>query len=142
MFLTPLRHTNYTLADAFNEMERMEKAFFGNGNASFATDIIDLGDAYRLDIELPGFKKEEITVSLEGKYLTVKAKHIEDANSDDKTAPRYLSRERNTGEIFRSFTVNGIDTEAIDVLHENGLLSITLPKKKPIEPEVKTFTVR
>ncbi|MBO7740020.1 MAG: Hsp20/alpha crystallin family protein, partial [Clostridia bacterium] len=108
--------------------------------SSFATDILDTGDSYRLDMELPGFKKDEIKVSLEGKLLTVSAAHEAKEEKDD--SQRYLRRERRTGSVTRSFTLSGIDTDGIEVLHENGVLSVILPKTKPIKPEVKEFEIR
>ena len=140
MFLTPMTHRNaLDFSDLFRDFDRMEKAFFDGAASSFATDILDTGDAYRLDMELPGFKKEEIKVSLEGKYLTVAAAHKEDEKNDSVC---YLRRERMTGSVSRSFTLSNIDTDGIEVLHENGVLSVILPKTKPVKPEVKEFTIR
>jgi len=143
MFLTPMTHRNtLDFSDLFRDFERMEKAFFDSTAASLATDILDTGDAYRLDMELPGFKKEEIKVSLEGKYLTVTATHANESEKESDGTVRYLRRERMTGGVTRSFTLSNIDTDGIEVLHENGVLSVILPKTKPIKPEVKEFTIR
>ena len=128
MFMTPM---TFTLSDIFSDFER-------DTSSLFATDISDTGNAYRLDMELAGFKKEEIKVSLEGKLLTVSATR-ETAEEKDV---RYLRRERRRGSVTRSFTLSGIDTDGIEVLHENGVLSIILPKTKPIKPEVKEFEIR
>ena len=134
MFMTPMTYRSASnLLDLFSEFDH-------NTSNLFATDILDTGDAYRLDMELPGFKKDEIKVSLEGKYLSVSAKHEDCADKDDSV--RYLRRERRTGSVTRSFTLSGIDTDGIEVLHENGVLSIILPKTKPIKPEVKEFAIK
>ena len=138
MFLTPMTHRS--AFDLFSEFDRMERALLDNTASSFATDILDTGDSYRLDMELPGFKKDEIKVSLEGKLLTVSAAHEAKEEKDD--SQRYLRRERRTGSVTRSFTLSGIDTDGIEVLHENGVLSVILPKTKPIKPEVKEFEIR
>ena len=138
MFLTPMTHRS--AFDLFSEFDRMERALLDNTASSFATDILDTGDSYRLDMELPGFKKDEIKVSLEGKLLTVSAAHEAKDEKDDSL--RYLRRERRTGSVTRSFTLSGIDTDGIEVLHENGVLSVILPKTKPIKPEVKEFEIR
>ena len=140
MFLTPMTHRNaLDFSDLFRDFDRMEKAFIDTDAVSFATDILDTGDAYRLDMELPGFKKDEIKVLLEGKYLTVTASHTEEKKDD---AVRYLRRERTAGSVSRSFTLSNIDTDGIDVVHENGVLSVILPKVKPVKPEVKEFNIR
>ena len=143
MFLTPTTfRTRYTLADAFRDMDRFEKSLFNEGNARFATDIFDDGASYRIEIELPGFRKEEIDVSLEGKYLTVSASHAEKDKTDEEVAaPRYLRRERQEISFKRSFSITGVDTDNIALTHENGVLVITLPKNKPAEPEVKHFEI-
>lgn len=148
MFITPMNfRTDLTLARALNELDRMENTFFTSAASPFATDIIDAGESYRLEIELPGFAKEEIKVALEGKYLTVSAKHEEkerdESENKDETAPvRYIRRERKASAFSRSFSITGIDTEAIAVSHENGILSVILPKNKPVKPEVKEFTIQ
>lgn len=134
MFLTP------ATALTFSDLNRMEREFFNDTSDLFATDILDTGDSYRLDMELPGFKKDEIKVSLEGKLLSVSASHNETEKKDDSA--RYLRRERRTGSVTRSFTLSNIDTDGIEVLHENGVLSVILPKTKPIKPEVKEFEIR
>ena len=141
MFLTPMTHRNaLDFSGLFSDLDRMERAFFDNTTSSFATDILDTGDAYRLDMELAGFRKDEIKVSLEGKLLTVSASRESKEATED--APRYLRRERRTGSVTRSFTLSGIDTDGIEVLHENGVLSVILPKTKPIKPEVKEFDIK
>ena len=138
MYLTPMQNRmSFALADAFRDFDRMERAFFGSDSA-FATDIRDMGESYRLDIELPGFSKEEIKVSLSGKMLTVAAEHSEDKSEEGK----YLRRERRFGSFSRSFSINGIDADAISVTHENGVLSLTLPKVKPSEPQTREFEIR
>ena len=143
MFLTPMTHRNaLDFSDFFRDFDRMEKAFFEHESSVFATDILDTGDSYRLDMELPGFKKEEIKVSLEGKYLTVTAEHAEVDSKEKEEDIRYIRRERRSGSVTRSFALSGIDTDAIDVAHENGVLTIILPKTKPIKPEVKEFEIR
>ena len=103
-----------------------------------ATDIIDAEDCYILEIELPGYAKEDIEVSLQTKYLTIKAT----PKTEGEVEKRYLRRERALGDYAATFTVQNIDAEGIRVLYENGVLSVTLPKKKPIEPETRRFNVQ
>ena len=105
-----------------------------------ATDIIDAGDSYVLEIELPGYKKEEIEVSLQTKYLTVKA--TPKTSEEGEVEKRYLRRERALGEYAATFTVQNIEEDGIAVSYENGVLSVTLPKKKPIEPETRRFSIQ
>ena len=83
--------------DPFKEMEAFEKNFFGpwfsaTAAAPFRTDIREKDDAFILESELPGFKKEEIDVSLEGETLTIKAEHS--TENEEKKDANYIRRER------------------------------------------------
>ena len=91
----------------------------------FKVDVIDADDRYEIQAELPGFAKDEITVSYsEEKYLTISA---ERAEAD--LGLKYLCRERRSGKFERSFYIDDINDEATSVSYENGLLRIVLPKE-------------
>ena len=93
--------------------------------ASFRVDVIDTEAAYELFGELPGFRKEQITVSYDEEgYLRIKAERQELEPEDVK----YLCRERRTGEFERVFKIDGIDKDSVSVAFENGILHIVLPK--------------
>ena len=121
--------TPYKRNDVSNYFDDFEKAFFGNMPelASFRTDVLDKGDSYVLEAELPGFKKEDIDISLEGDVLTVSASHEE--KNEEKKNGQYLRRERRFGSYKRSFDVSGIDVEHIGAAYNNGILELTLPKQ-------------
>ena len=93
--------------------------------ASFRLDVIDTEAAYELFGELPGFRKEQITVSYDEEgYLRIKAERQELEPEDVK----YLCRERRTGEFERVFKIDGIDKDSVSVAFDNGILHIVLPK--------------
>ena len=93
--------------------------------ASFRVDVIDTEAAYELFGELPGFRKEQITVSYDEEgYLRIKAERQELEPEDVK----YLCRERRTGEFERVFKIDGIDEDSVCVAFDNGILHIVLPK--------------
>ena len=93
--------------------------------ASFRVDVIDTEAAYELFGELPGFRKEQITVSYDEEgYLRIKAERQELEPEDVK----YLCRERHTGEFERVFKIDGIDKDSVSVAFDNGILHIVLPK--------------
>ncbi|MCI6520923.1 Hsp20/alpha crystallin family protein, partial [bacterium] len=97
----------------FRDFEDLNRSFFGdNGLAEFKTDIRDTGDAYLMECDLPGFKKEDIALSLEDDMLTIKAERHSDFEDQDKKSG-YLRCERNYGNYSRSFNVNGVDTSRI-----------------------------
>ena len=103
-----------------NPMGRVSGAF-----ASFRVDVIDTEAAYELFGELPGFRKEQITVSYdEDGYLRIKAERSELEAEEVK----YICRERRTGEFERVFKIDGIDKDSVSVAFDNGILHIVLPK--------------
>lgn len=130
--------------DPFREMEAFERSFFGpwfNGGAAvpFRTDIREKDDAFILEAELPGFKKEEIDVSLEGETLTIKAEHADE--QEEKKEDSYIRRERSYGSYVRRFDVTGVDTDALRAKFEDGVLQLTLPKSVPVKPEPRKLSI-
>ena len=113
-----------SLFDVFNE------PFFHNALSPFSTaksfkvDVKDLGSAYELTAELPGIKKENISLSYENSYLTIKVANKEEKTVDEK----YLRRERYYGEMQRSFYIDDIDEANVKAAYKDGILTVTLPK--------------
>ncbi|MEG1547434.1 MAG: Hsp20/alpha crystallin family protein [Clostridia bacterium] len=122
--------TPYKTGDVGNYFDDFEKRFLGfqsmTGMAGFRTDILDNGDHYQLEAELPGFNKEDIDIHIEGDYLVIAAKH-EDRCEDKHES--YVRRERSYGSYQRSFDMTGIDASAIGAKYENGILKLKLPKQ-------------
>lgn len=119
-----------SLFDVFNE------PFFHNSltpfsnTKSFKVDVKDLGSAYELSAELPGIKKENISLSYENSYLTIKVANKEEKTVDDKEkqSEKYLRRERYYGEMQRSFYIDDIDEANVKAAYKDGILTVTLPK--------------
>ena len=94
------------------------------------TDIRETDGSYELDIDLPGFKKDEIQIQLENGYVTVSAAKGLDKDEKDKEG-KYIRRERYAGNVSRSFYVgNNVQREDIHPKFENGILSFTVPKEQ------------
>ena len=91
-------------------------------------DVKDTGDAYELTAELPGMKKEDISLSYENSYLTIEAKKEEQKDEKDDGG-NYIRRERSTGSVSRSFYIDGIDEANIGAEFKDGVLKIDLPKQ-------------
>ena len=128
----------------FRDLDNLERAFFGPYSdsrlAAFRTDVQETDDAYILETDLPGFKKEDIDVQIKEDVLTIKAeRHAAHENKEEKH--NYVRVERSCGSFSRSFEVSGVDTDAITAKYENGVLTLTLPKVAPVEPEVKKLTI-
>ncbi len=122
--------------DPFDFMDRMFGDFFQDFGAPLSaqglrTDVIDQGDSYRLEADLPGFNKEEIKVDLKDGMLTINAEHHTD-NEDKNKDHHYVRRERSSMSYSRSFRVEGVEPEDILAQYRNGVLSVTIPKKEPV----------
>ena len=105
---------------------------------AFNTDIIDTGDAFELNAELPGFKKEDIKISVEKDFLTISAERKQEENEEK---PNFVKRERFYGSYSRSFDLSGINTEAISAAYNNGVLTLILPKIKEEAPASRQIEI-
>lgn len=94
------------------------------------TDVRETENSYELDIDLPGFKKDEVTLELKDGYLSISAAKGLDKDEQDKQG-RYIRQERYAGTCSRSFYV-GEDVEPADVSarFEDGILKVSLPKRE------------
>ena len=101
------------------------------------TDVKEEEKEFVLDIDLPGYEKENIGLTLENGYLLVSAKKTEETKEEDKKG-RYLRRERKYGAVSRSFFVgDGLKEEDIKASFKNGVLQIVFPKETPKKLEEK-----
>ena len=112
---------------------KAEKKLYGrHAQNLMKTDIKEMKDGYELEIDLPGFKKEEITVSLEDGNLTISAAKGLDQEEQEKKTGRYIRRERYAGACQRSFYVGeDIKQEDIKAEFKHGVLKLLIPKETP-----------
>ncbi len=104
--------------------------------APMKTDVKENETGYEIDMELPGFAKEDVKAQLKDGYLTVTAEHTENKEEKDENS-KYLRRERYTGRYQRTFYVGEDVTEAdIKAGFQDGVLNITVPKKEAL-PQVE-----
>lgn len=100
------------------------------GSSVMKTDIKDLGENYQLDIELPGFAKEDIHAELSKGYLTVTAQKTSENSEKDENG-KYIRRERYSGSCRRSFHLgDNLKEEDIHASFENGMLKLVFPKEE------------
>lgn len=90
-------------------------------------DIYEKDNKYYIEMEVPGFKKEDIDISLKDGYLTIKAEK-KTSNEEKDENKKFLRKERNYFKTERSFNLGNIDEENIDASFENGILIIVIPK--------------
>ena len=93
------------------------------------TDIRETDTTYEIDVDLPGFKKDEIGVDLKEGYLTISAAKGLDKDEKDKEG-RYIRQERYAGACSRSFYVGEVEPKDITAKYEDGILKISMPKQE------------
>ena len=116
---------------AFPAFPNVEKKLYGkHARNLMKTDVKDTETGYEVDVDLAGFKKDEIQIELEKGFLTVTAAKGLDKDEKDKK-DNYIRRERYAGSMSRSFYVGEHVTEDdIHPKYENGILSFTVPKEE------------
>ena len=101
------------------------------------TNIREHDGGYELDIDLPGFKKDEITIDLDNGYLTISAAKGLDKDEQDKKG-KYIRKERYAGAVQRSFYVgDAVTEEDVKAKFEDGILRLSIPKKDAKAVEAK-----
>ena len=101
-------------------------------------DIRETEKEFILDADLPGIRKDQINMEVNDDQLTVSV--VEDENKETKKEG-YIYRERRYGTISRSFPLTNIDADKITAAFENGMLSVTLPKKEPGLPTSRKIDI-
>ncbi len=126
----------------FRELENMDRKLYGRHAAhEMKTDVREHEDHYEVDINLPGFKKDEISLDLENGYLTINAaKAVE---QEKGRMGKIIRQERYEGSLQRSFFLGENITENdITARFENGVLTLTVPKKEtPKLPDRKRIAI-
>ena len=104
------------------------------------TDVHESEDGYEMNMDLPGFKKDDIHVDLNEGYLTVRAeKSLEKEETKEK---KVLRSERYVGSMSRSFYVGDVRPESVKCRYEDGVLTLTFPKaEQPKLPETHSITI-
>ena len=128
-----------------NTESNVEKKLYGRrGKNLMKTDIKEFDDKYEVEIDLPGFKKDEIKVSLDNGYLSIAAAKGLDQDEQEKDTGKYIRRERYAGSCERSFYI-GEDMTEEDIKGEfkHGILKLFVPKKeaKAAVPERKFIAI-
>jgi HSP20 family protein len=122
--------------------DRVFHDFFGNGFNQFDninTDVIDNGDNYLLQAELPGFNKEDIKIDLDKETLTISASHSEEKKVNKNN---YVRQERRYNSYCRSFHITGINKDQIAATYNNGILEVTLPKETAVVDTTKRIEIK
>ena len=111
-------------------MRSIRNPLYGkNAKNLMKTDVRETDDTYELDVDLPGFKKDEVQLDLKDGYLTISAAKGLDKGQEDKKG-KYIRQERYAGACSRSFFVGeGIEPRDVSAKFEDGILRVSLPKQ-------------
>lgn len=105
------------------------------------TDVRETENTYEIDVDLPGFKKDEITVDLKDGYLTISAAKGLDKDEQDKKG-KYIRQERYAGACSRSFYVGDVEPDEVSAKYEDGILKLSMPKQSKKElPKQSTIAI-
>ena len=131
---------DFPVFKGFGDVDR--KLYGKHAAQMMKTDVHEHDDKYEVDIDLPGFKKDEITLNLENGYLTVSAAKGLDKDEKDKKG-KLIRQERYAGSMQRSFFVGeNLTEEDVKAKFEDGVLKLSIPKKEaPKVPEKKSIMI-
>ena len=132
--MLPMMFSENLFDDLFNDafgrdMWNMDKTLYGKNAARIMkTDVHETEEGYELDVDLPGFKKDEIGIELKDGYLTITASKGLDKDEKEKKTRRVIRQERYVGTSQRTFYVGDVRPEEVKCKYESGVLSIEVPK--------------
>ena len=130
------RNNSYDLFDAFDDFFR---PVFYDENRDLRTNIKETDANYELEVEMPGYSKDEIKLALENGYLTVSASKT--SKEEDKS--KHYVRKEISESCSRSYYVgDGITEKDVSAKFENGILQISIPKKEAKEEEQRAITIQ
>jgi len=144
MMVLPTRVARMTAMDPFEQMRRelgsMLRGLFGplgdggqRGWAPYGVDVREDADHIYVDAELPGFKKEEVEITMENQMLTISAEKRQEKTQEQKS--EYLLNERRYDRFMRSFTLpSTVDEKKVGAKLSDGVLHITLDKREESKP--------
>ena len=152
MLMPSIFRTNSLIDDLFDddwfddkEFKNVEKKLYGHRAKNVMnTDVKETEDGYELEMDLPGFKKEEVSVELNTGYITIRAAKGLDEDEKEKKTGKYIRRERYSGACERSFYVGEeVTQEDIKGEYKHGILKLFVPKKeaKPAASDPKYITI-
>ena len=111
--------------------------FFGNlfddfldlkkHNTLMKSDIYEAEGNYVIEVDIPGFKKDEVKIDYDSGYITITARKEDEHDEEDKN---YIKRERHYGELTRSYYIGDIDEKDIKAKFDNGILKLSFPKEE------------
>ena len=134
MMMIPRKRNEFDLFDSMFEDPFFER----KENKWMKTDIKEKGNNYIIEVDLPGYEKDNIQIEMENGYLKVSAK--EENSKNDEEEGKYIHKERFYGECSRSFYVgDNVKEEDVKASFKNGILTLTLPKEEQKKLDKKKY---
>ena len=120
-------------------VEKAQRKLYGRHAANMMkTDVKEHDDHYEVDIDLPGFKKDELSLELKDGYLVISAAKGLDKDEKEKKTGKFVRQERYAGSMSRSFYVGeDIKREDIHAKYESGVLKLNIPRAEEKKPEIE-----
>lgn len=115
---------NFYLEDIFDDFISPKK------ESKMKCDIYEKDGDYHIEVDIPGFNKDDINIETKNGYIIISAEKKEEINDEEKN---YIRRERRYGKYERSFYIGDIDSEKIEAEFKDGLLKVLIPKMEEIE---------
>lgn len=133
-YLSPRK--NFDLQrDLWNDF--FSPSFFSTNTSVMKTDIRETEKEYLLDVELPGFNKEDVRISVDDGYLTIETKKNEEKKDEENK--NYIRKERYSVNASRSWYVGNIDLAQIKANFNNGILTVSVPKEQLPEKDTRNY---
>ena len=109
-----------------------QRLYGASSSQLMKTDVKETDKDYEVSIDLPGFKKEDVSLKLDGGYLTISASKGLEKDEKEKKDGKYIRRERYEGQCSRSFYVgDGVQAKDVNAKFEDGILKVSVPKAAP-----------
>lgn len=119
------------LPSRFYSDDLFDDFFKPKASGNMKCDVYEKDGKYHVEMEIPGYKKENVKIEVDNGYLTVTAER--DETTDESDEKNYIHKERNYGKITRSFNFGDIDPNDVKAKFEHGLLTITISKNQEVE---------
>lgn len=110
-----------------------------SNSSMMKVDIRENADEYAIEAELPGIKKEDISLELDNGLLTIAVQRNDEINEENE---RYIRKERRYGSMVRTFAVEDIVEDQIGAKFENGVLTVTLPKARTVGKKTNKIDIQ
>lgn len=139
------RNDNVVKRNDFWGFDRFFEDFFNDsffnfrGNTPVRADIRETENEWLIDAELPGVDKKDIQVDLNDGYLTISVERSNETNEENEN---YIRRERAYGSYKRCFYVDDVKEDEIKAIYKDGILSLTIPKAKPVEKKGRRIEIQ